>query len=190
MQKEWLLWLRFCTELKQTVLNSWYVKTMGMCPFLEIATKNQNLRKLEDSSSVSINSFISCNDSLLAGKTLPKTRFTVLLSCSGELAVHSCPLQVGFFRPNFRNLASFQVSWPKKNYLAFWPHLNLVGRKKFVSPFGSFMSFLRWKIFLWRKILLFHFFRQHICKTFLINAILDRHLRSDVSNIWGMWTSN
>jgi len=32
MRKEWLLWLWvfFYTELKQTVLNSWYVKTMGV----------------------------------------------------------------------------------------------------------------------------------------------------------------
>jgi len=28
MRKELLLWVRFCTELKQTVSNSWYVKTM------------------------------------------------------------------------------------------------------------------------------------------------------------------
>jgi len=28
MRKEWLLWVRFYTELKQTVLNSWYVKAM------------------------------------------------------------------------------------------------------------------------------------------------------------------
>jgi len=27
---------------KQTVLNSWYVKTMGICPSLDFATKNQN----------------------------------------------------------------------------------------------------------------------------------------------------
>jgi len=27
---------------KQTVLNSWWVKTMGICPSLEIETKNQN----------------------------------------------------------------------------------------------------------------------------------------------------
>jgi len=49
MLKEWLLWVRFCTELKQTVLNSWYVKAMGVrtvvktgiFPSLEIGTKNQ-----------------------------------------------------------------------------------------------------------------------------------------------------
>jgi len=44
-----ILWVRFCTELKQTVLNSWYVKAMGVrrvvktgfFPSLEIGTKNQ-----------------------------------------------------------------------------------------------------------------------------------------------------
>jgi len=32
VRKEWLLWLWVCiyTELKQTVLNSWYVKAMGV----------------------------------------------------------------------------------------------------------------------------------------------------------------
>jgi len=32
MRKEWLLWLWVCfyTELKQIVLNLWYVKTMGV----------------------------------------------------------------------------------------------------------------------------------------------------------------
>jgi len=32
MREEWLLWLwvRFYTELKQTVFNSWYVKPMGV----------------------------------------------------------------------------------------------------------------------------------------------------------------
>jgi len=33
--------VRFYTELKQTVLNLWYVKTMSICPPLEIATKTQ-----------------------------------------------------------------------------------------------------------------------------------------------------
>jgi len=48
MRKEWLLLVRFCTELKQTVLHSLYVKTMGVLrvvkpgifPSLEIGTKN------------------------------------------------------------------------------------------------------------------------------------------------------
>ena len=32
MRKEWLLWLWLCfyTELKQTVLNSWYLKAMSV----------------------------------------------------------------------------------------------------------------------------------------------------------------
>jgi len=51
MRNEWLLWVCFCTELQQTVLNTWYVKTMGVrmvvekgiFSSLEIETKNQNL---------------------------------------------------------------------------------------------------------------------------------------------------
>ena len=51
-----------------------------------------------------------------------RARFTVLVSCSSELAVHSCLLlyvqgqvrvaRLAFLRPNFRNLASLQVGWP------------------------------------------------------------------------------
>jgi len=49
MRNEWLLWVRFCTELKQAVLNSWYDKTMGVRKVvekdifssLEVGTKNQ-----------------------------------------------------------------------------------------------------------------------------------------------------
>jgi len=48
MRKEWLLCVRVNTELKQTVLNSWYVKTMGICPSLETATKNQNFLENSD----------------------------------------------------------------------------------------------------------------------------------------------
>ena len=76
--------------------------------------------------------------------------------------------RIGLFRWNFINLSSFQIGWPRKLFLACWHHLKLVGLKKFIWPFVSFLAFLRWKIYLWRKILLFHFLRQH--KTFLINA--------------------
>jgi len=49
MRKEWLLWVRFRTEFKQTALKSWYIKTMGVrrvvktgiFPSMEIGTKNQ-----------------------------------------------------------------------------------------------------------------------------------------------------
>jgi len=37
--------------------------------------------------------------------------------------------------PTFKNLASFQVGWPKKFLLAFWPDIKLVGLKKFIWPF-------------------------------------------------------
>jgi len=50
MRKEWLLLVRFYTELEQTVLKWWYSKTMGIFPSLEIATKNQNF--LENLTSV------------------------------------------------------------------------------------------------------------------------------------------
>jgi len=66
-------------------------------------------------------------------------RFTVLVSCSGELAAHSCLLlylqgqvrvaRLAFLRPNFRNLASYQVGWPKKiafGLLPDWPFLGQI----------------------------------------------------------------
>jgi len=45
------------------------VKT-GICPSLEIGTKNQNLLENDVSSSIPINWFISCNDSLFPAMTL------------------------------------------------------------------------------------------------------------------------
>jgi len=126
MRKEWPLLMRFYTELKQTVLYSWYVKTMGICPFLEITTKNQTF--LEKVSSPAQFRLI---DLLLAMTVYQPVRhshctragFTVLVSCSGKLAVHSCSLlclegqvsvcRLAFFRPNFINLASFQIGWRK-----------------------------------------------------------------------------
>ena len=77
-----------------------------------------------------------------------------------------------FFRQNFINEASFQVglknlSWP---FGFFWPHLKLAGLKKCV------WIFLRWNRCLSRNILLFHCFRQHNCKSFVINAISDARI--------------
>ena len=46
MRKEWLLWVHFCNELKQTVFNSWYVETMGIRPSLEITFKDQNFLEI------------------------------------------------------------------------------------------------------------------------------------------------
>ena len=95
--------LRFYTELKQTILNSWYVKTTGhplggygrLSSPIEIGTMNQNF--LEFLTSAAQFRLID----LLLAITVPlpvwhshctRARFTVLVSCSGELAVHSCPL--------------------------------------------------------------------------------------------------
>jgi len=82
MRKEWLLfvWVRFDTELKQTVLNSWYVKTMGIwrgvktgiCPFLEIGTKNQNF----------LENFTSALYLPLWRSYCTIARFILLVSCS------------------------------------------------------------------------------------------------------------
>jgi len=95
-------------------------------------------------------------------------------------------VRLAFFKPNFRNLASFEVVWPKKFYLAFWPHLKFVGLQNFFRPFGSFLALFRWNRFFCMKIFRF---RQHICKICVVNAILDRRPRPDVSKIWGMRVS-
>ena len=101
----------------------------------------------------------------------------VLLRCSCK----GC--QIGLFWPNIRYLDSFQVCLPKKFQLAFfWLHLKLVGLKKVVWPFDCFLTFCRWNRFLWRKILLFQFFRQHICPIFVINATLGRRPTFRFSN--------
>ena len=78
MQKEWLLWVRFCTELKQTVLNLWHVKTWvsagwskwAFSPPCKLGLRTKFSRKRDVSSSIPIKWFISCNDSLLAGTTI------------------------------------------------------------------------------------------------------------------------
>jgi len=49
-----------------------------------------------------------------------------------------------FFRPNFRNLALFEVGWPKMLFglLVFFSlQLKLVRLEKFVWPFGFFGIF-------------------------------------------------
>jgi len=67
----------------------------------------------------------------------------------------------------------------------FWPHLNLVGCKKFIRLFG----FFRLKKFSSvEKYLLFHFFRNTFAKfLWYINAILDRRPRSDVGIRFEGW---
>jgi len=49
-----------------------------------------------------------------------------------------------FFRPNFRNLASFQVGWPKKiiwPFGLFWPHMKLVDLKNSFGLLALFWPF-------------------------------------------------
>jgi len=82
--------------------------------------------------------------------------------------------------PGWPFLGQISDIWPRfklvglkilVGFLAFfWLHLKLVGLKKIFWPFASFLAFFRWIGFLWRKILLFYFLRQHFCKLFVINA--------------------
>ena len=104
MRKKWPLWEIIYTGLKKTGLNSWYVKTMGVhrgirtgiCPFLEIGTKNQNF--LENVMSAAPFRLIDLFVAMIVYQPVrhsrcTRARFTVLVSCSGEeLAVHSFPL--------------------------------------------------------------------------------------------------
>jgi len=71
--------------------------------------------------------------------------------------------QVGLFRPNFGNLALFQVGSPK-NFLAFFrPRLKLVGLKKFRWRF-DFFGFFTLKVSSAEKYLLFHYFGNTFAK--------------------------
>jgi len=68
---------------------------MGICPSLEIKTKNQNF--LENLTSGAqfriIDLILTMTVYLLVWYShYTRARFTVRVCCSGELAVHSCPL--------------------------------------------------------------------------------------------------
>jgi len=90
--------------------------------------------------------------------------------------------QIGLFRPNVSNLASFQIGWPKKSYLTVWHHLKLVGLKKFVWPFGSFFVLYAEKFTSETKDYYSIFSAtQNVFDKCYIR--LTRHLCSDVTNI-------
>jgi len=74
---------------------SWGRADRPLLPCLEIGIKNQMfLEKPDVGILIPINWFDSCNDSFLPvwNSHCTRVRFTVLVSCSEELAVHSCPL--------------------------------------------------------------------------------------------------
>jgi len=139
MQKEWLLWVCVYIELKQTVLNSCYVKTMGVCPSLKIATKNQNF--LENSKPRAQFrliyflqwQFISQYDthtaqgpgSLYWCHAVMRLQITRARSfaCRGRSGLPDWPLFLG------------QIS-------EIWPRFKLVGLKNFIWPFGIISSWL------------------------------------------------
>ena len=117
MRKNWPLWEIIYTGLKQTGLNSWYVKTMGdhrgirtgICPSLEIGTKNQNF--LENLTSAApfplIDLFLAMTVyQPVRNSRCTRARFTALVSCSTELAVYSCPLLCPYSGFNFSHYES------------------------------------------------------------------------------------
>jgi len=56
--------------------------------------------------------------------------------------------QVGLFRPNFRNPASFQIGWPKKIVKKFWPFilLRLISSWLALQNMFSLLAFLHRKV--------------------------------------------
>ena len=121
MRNEWLLLVRFCTELKQTALNTWYAKDMGVRRFfkktfsppwkLELRTKFS--RNLDVSSSIPINWFISCNSSLLASvathtaQSETSERYFTRGDEQGRNNVRWRPGQEASFEPPYSNLRPF-----------------------------------------------------------------------------------
>lgn len=45
------------------------------------------------------------------------------VTSAGLCAAQGQGCQIGRLRPNFRNVASIEVGWPKKFWLALWPFL-------------------------------------------------------------------
>ena len=192
MRTEWLSWVRFFIELKQTVLKSWCVKTMGICPSLEIVTKNQNFR----AQFRLIDLFLATTVYLPVWQShCTRARFTVLVSCSDEIADHSCPLLCLQGQVRVARLAFVgQMS-------EIWPRFKLVVLKNFIWSFGIISSWLALEICLavW---FFFGFFmlknlplKENITIPFFSATRnffdkccirLTRHLRSHVGYIWGV----
>ena len=92
--------LRFYTEIKQTVLNSWYVKTMSVrrgakrtfAPLWKLGLRTKFFYKTWRQQFI-IDLFLAMTVYFpLWHSHCRRGRFTVLVSCSGELAVRSLPL--------------------------------------------------------------------------------------------------
>ena len=92
-------------EYKQRVLQSWYVKTMGICLSLEIASKNQTF--LENLTSVAQfrQQFISRNDTHTAQEPAPLWCHTLMslqlthvrsLACKGRSGLRDWPFSAKF----------------------------------------------------------------------------------------------
>ena len=99
-----------------------------------------------------------------------------MVSCSGEIADHSCPLLC----------LQGQVSVASLAFSEIWPRFKLIGLKKIIWLIGLISSWLALRnlfdllVLFWlyydekytlKENITIPFFRQH--KTFLINAISD-----------------
>jgi len=119
---------------------------MGICPSLEIATKNQNY--LESLTSAAqfrlIDLFLAMTVYLPVWHShCTRARFTVVMSYSGELVVHSCQFlclqgDVRVARLVFLG----QIS-------EFWPGFKVVDLKNFIWPFGLISSWLALRNSFW-----------------------------------------
>jgi len=87
-----------------------------------------------------------------------------------------------FCRPNVRNLASFQVGWPKNfswPFGLFWLHLKLAG-----LVFGLLALFWPFYAEIEGKYCYSIFSETHLQN--FCNKCYIRRLHSDISNIWAM----
>jgi len=104
-------------------------------------------------------------------------RFQHLIPTFDHMASLDRVTRLTFFRPNFRNLATFEIGLPEKNSFGlFWPHLKLVGLKKSVWHFFGLIMLKKIPL---KENITFPFFTrmQNLCN----KCSLDT--RSDVGNI-------
>jgi len=72
------------------------------------------------------------------------------------------------FRPTFRNLASFELGWPKKSYALISTCLALKNSCSLLAFFGLFAL----KQISLKENITIPFFRQYICKILVIARVL------------------
>jgi len=84
--------------------------------------------------------------------------------------------RLAFFRPNLKNLESFQVGWPKKIWLAVWPVCGLILSQlalKMCLTFWLFFGFFHAGIDSYEGKYCYSIFLATNLQTFVINSISD-----------------